>query len=114
MRFRRLLGCLALILAPLPALAQTDTLTLTYTSFTGGSLCTSGCTKTLSGPSGVNVLALLIATYQSACNATQATACTQAQVMTWWAGSIGAKLQADILANQQNAAAVAVPATPVQ
>jgi hypothetical protein len=110
-----LIACLILF-APRAMAASNDTLTITYTSYTGGSLCASGCSKTLSGPAGVNVLALMVATYQASCNATLVApaTCTPAQVMAWWASSVGAKLANDISAYQQNAASAAVVATPVQ
>ena len=114
------LGAAAMaLLAYLPAEAQAanDTLTLTLTT-AATAPCTTGCSKTINGPVGVNVLPLIVSTYQSACNTSINGTCTVAQVLNYWVTLVGKNLTTDIQ-NAQTAAAVAsaqatVTPVPVQ
>ena len=103
----------ALLFIGEPALAANDTVAITLT--TQSATCASGCSKTLNGPAGVNLLAKIVSTYQQPCNNSINSLCGPAQVVAYWVSSVGQKLQADILAADQAAAQAAAnnAVTPV-
>lgn len=113
---KRLLLAVVLLLLPAPALAANDTISITLTTVAAG--CSAGCTKTMNGPASVNLLPLITAAYQSACNASINGTCTTAQVINYWALQVGARLAADLYAAQVNSAtataAAGVSQTPIQ
>jgi hypothetical protein len=106
MKITHIALALALTLAGAsPALAANDTVTVTLT--TQAATCSGGCSKTLNGPSGVNLLAKIVATYQQPCNTSINSLCTPAQVVAYWVSKVGQNLQADILAYDTAAAQAA-------